>query len=260
MRIQNTLTKKDIQYIREIQRSNKEFAQFVVEGKKCCYELLSSNYKISYVVVNKDNKDDKFISNLITKIIEKQIDIFEVSNSIFSKLSDTITPQGIIAVVEKKENDIVLNEPFIVLDNVSDPGNVGTIIRTADWFGIKQIILLENCAGKYSSKVVRATMGSLFRIKIKMLNYFQFKQLIDNKKIKLFGAFLDAEQDLRDIKIKQDEPFGLIVGNEAHGISKEIEEITTNKFKIKGSGQAESLNVGIALGISLFHFCNQKNS
>ncbi len=253
----NKLTNKTLNLIKSLKRiSNNNENIFVVEGLKCCYELLKSDYNILFAVVNKKNKDDEFIKKLVRSFYYKGIEVFEVSNSIFLTLTSTVTPQGIIAIVEKKEDVFSFTESFVILDEVSDPGNVGTIIRTAEWFGINQIILLGNCANKYSTKVVRSTMGAFFRTKIKMIKYSQLNDLIKNyKNIRIFGAFLDAQTLLTSIHLNKDEIFGIVVGNEARGISKETEKIITNKFKIQGFGNSESLNVGIALGISLFYLC-----
>ena len=223
---------------------------FLAEGKKVCTELLSSNYKTTFIVINKDDIDSE-IEFLISDFHRKNIPIYETKKSIFENLCDAISPQGIIAIVEQKESQIISNSSFIALDNISDPGNVGTIIRTAEWFGIKQIILVGECANQYNPKVVRASMGSIFR-----MNFICTDNTVDIfrsnfDKMDIFAACLDADLELQNIiSLKE---FGLIVGNESRGISSFLDEIITSKFFIKGYGDAESLNVAIATGISLFH-------
>ena len=240
----------------KIPKHRKEKKIFLAEGKKVCFELLNSDYKTKFVVVNKDNIDFQ-IENLIKKFNKKNnFTIFEAKNSIFETLCDAKTPQGILAIAEMKPNDkenIVQNSSFVALDNISDPGNVGTIIRTADWFGIKQIFLLGNCANPYSPKVIRSSMGSTFKLNIFINGNFTniFEENFD--KISIFAASLDATEILQNIESAKN--FGLIVGNESRGISKFWDEIITKKFFIRGFGEAESLNVAIASGISLFHFC-----
>ncbi len=256
-----SFTKKLINLTQSLHRSVKrnESNLFLVEGKKNCKELQKSSYNIIYIVINKDIVDPE-INNLCEQFSKDKIKIYEVSGCIFQKLSHAVTPQGILAVVEQKKSFFSPFTSFIVLDEISDPGNVGTIIRTADWFGIKQVILLGECAGKYSPKVVRSTMGSFFRVEIIEISKDEFYQLYSDKlmNIRLLGAFLDADKVITDLKLNQNEVFGLVVGNESRGISGTLEKKITEKFKIPGNGEAESLNVGVALGISLFHLYNNK--
>lgn len=256
-----SFTKKLINLTQSLHRTVKrsESNLFLVEGKKNCKELQKSSYTIIYIVINKDIVDPE-INNLCEQFSKDKIKIYEVSDYIFQKLSHAVTPQGILAVVEQKKSFFSPSASFIVLDEIADPGNVGTIIRTADWFGIKQVILLGECAGKYSPKVVRSTMGSFFRVEIIELSKDEFNQLYFDKlmNIRLLGAFLDASKMITDVELTRNEVFGLVVGNEARGISDDLKKNITERFKIPGNGEAESLNVGVALGISLFHLYNKQ--
>jgi len=238
-------------FIKSLKKSKfrKEENLFLTEGKKLCAELFSSNFKTKFVVINKDEIDAE-IEILINNFHKKNIQIYETKNSIFENLCDAISPQGIIAVAEQKKSQIISNTSFIALDNISDPGNVGTIIRTAEWFGIKQIVLVGNCANPYSPKVVRSSMGSIFR-----MNFIYCENTVDIfrenfNQIDIFAASLDANFDLKEIVASKE--FGLIVGNETRGISSFFDKIITKKFLIKGFGKAESLNVAVATGVSLF--------
>ena len=231
----------------------KKYNRILVEGEKCCSELLYSNYKIDYFVVDA-NYLEKY--NTITEqATQKNIPIYQTKTNIFEKISDAKTPQGILAIAFPKVNNIFdKNKSFILMDNISDPGNVGTIIRTAEWFGIYQIILYGNGVYMYSPKIIRSTMGSIFRA-----NMFQIKDanLLKNylADISLYAASLDSKVEINDIKPSN--IFGLLVGNETRGISDDLKEYITESFYIKGYSQAESLNVAIATGISLFHFKNK---
>ena len=250
----------------------KEHQLFIAEGKKICNELLKSDYEVRFIIVNKDNINDLDMQSLINDFNQKQINIYVTSNSKFVNLCDADTPQGILAVVKMKfppitsttntsNSNISLtsNASFVALDNISDPGNVGTIIRTAEWFGIEQILLIGDCANQYNPKVVRSSMGSIFRTKIINLDNSTdilnntFKNFDNSNNFNIFAASLDATKILQDIKPTK--PFGLIVGNESRGISTFLNEIITQKFLIAGNGNAESLNVGIAAGIALYHLC-----
>ncbi|MPN11361.1 23S rRNA (guanosine-2'-O-)-methyltransferase RlmB [bioreactor metagenome] len=223
---------------------------FLAEGKKVCSDLLNSNYKTKFVIINNDDID-KEIYKLIDGFCKKGVTVYETKNNVFESLCDAVSPQGIIGVVEQRKYAPTPNESFVALDNISDPGNVGTIIRTADWFGVKQMILIGDCADMYNPKVVRSSMGSIFRMKLinadNTINVFTK----NFDKIEILAATLDAKLALTELNKKN--KFGLIVGNETRGISLFLEDVITQKFIINGYGTAESLNVAIATGISLFH-------
>ena len=248
-----TLSNNQAKFIKSLSNSNirKETNSFLVEGQKCCSELLNSNYLVSFIVINSDDTTNKN-NPIITEAQKRNIKIFQIKNSIFEKLCDTKTPQSVIAIAQIQSNSIFDNQSFIALDNVSDPGNVGTIIRTADWFGIKQIIFFDNSVDKYSPKVIRSSMGSIFRINIieEKDNYNILKKHFPA--IPIFAASLNGKIDLKSIHPTK--KFGLIVGNEARGISAKLNKFITQSIFIGGQGTAESLNVAVATGIALFHF------
>jgi len=249
------LTKTQATFIKSLSKSNnrKETDNILVEGVKCCLELINSKYKIAYFVINSDEKIAKN-ELIITKAQKRQIQIFQAKNSIFEALCDAKSPQDIIAIAKSNPNIITDNQSYIALDNVSDPGNVGTIIRTAEWFGIKQIILLGNCVDKYSPKVIRSSMGSIFRVNV--TNCVDNADILEKHftKIPLYAASLNGSIEIS--KLNPAKIFGLIVGNESRGISKQYEKYITKSFFIKGQSNVESLNVAVATGIALFHLCS----
>lgn len=227
---------------------------FLVEGEKLCGELLKSDF-IPEVVVIKDMPSQDIV-DLLEQFSEKAIPIYTTPKHVFDQMTDAKSPQSIVAVVHKKPMVLDPSEPFIAMDSISDPGNVGTIIRTAEWFGIKQIILGNETADIYNPKVVRSTMGSIFRV-----NYFEtddLPKLLKEKysKFKLFGASVHSETQLNKIKVPKN--YGLIFGNESRGISEEVSELLAEDFLIEGFGSAESLNVAVSVGISLYHFTMKK--
>lgn len=222
---------------------------FLVEGIKLCDELYESNYKIKFVIIK--NEASQTTIKLAEKFYQKKAPIYYTNDKTFERISDTVSPQDILAVVNFKEDDYLPNESFIALDQISDPGNIGTIIRTAEWFGFNQVILSESCTDKYNPKLVRATMGSLFRMKIITGINFEKSLKALFPKHELIGATLETKKYIESIKVKG--KFGLIFGNEAHGISKKVKEILTEEFIIPGKG-AESLNVAVSAGISMYYF------
>ena len=246
------LSNTQIKFIKSLtkSRTRKDTNRILIEGIKCCEELIKSKYEIDYLVINSDNKNIN-IDLIINEAQNKSLKIFQTKNSIFETLCDTKTPQGIIAIAISQPGSYTTNLSSVVLDNISDPGNVGTIIRTANWFGIKQIILYGNCADKYSPKVIRASMGAVFSMNIISIKNVDalFKHIAD---IPLYAASLDGTIEIK--KITPTKIFALIVGNESNGISPEFKENLIQSFYIEGSGDAESLNVSIATGIALFHF------
>jgi TrmH family RNA methyltransferase len=223
---------------------------FLVEGEKLCAELLKSDF-VPELIVIRDMPSAEII-DLLESFTEKAVPIYSTPKHVFDQMTDAKTPQAIVAVVHKKPMKLDVTKSFVALDAVADPGNVGTIVRTAEWFGIEQIILGNQTADIYNPKVVRSTMGSIFRI-----NYFEtddLATLLKEKypKFKLFGASLDSQNPLPKIKVPTN--FGLIFGNEAHGISPDVQKRLTSDFLIEGFGISDSLNVAVSVGISLYHF------
>ena len=171
--------------------------------------------------------------------------------NILEKISALSTPNSVLAIFEKRKPaiDFTLKKKItLALDNIQDPGNLGTIIRTADWFGIENIICNEATADMYNPKVVQSTMGSLARVSIIYTDLYAW--LKKAKSIKIYATALEGDS-INDLKAIKE---GIIViGNEANGISDEILKICTEKITISKIGKAESLNAGVATGIILSH-------
>lgn len=215
-----------------------EYKLFFIEGMKSIKEAINFNQEIEYVLYSPD-------------MIYYDLDIegIEVSKEILCKISDTVTPQGIVAVCKIKEEKIDVlkgKKKIVYLDKVQDPGNVGTIIRTADAFGIDGVVLSKECADIYSPKVVRSTMGSIFHLPvIRDVNVEELKKL----NMKIYSSSLNGNEEF-----KIEDNSILVIGNEGNGISDETKEITDEFIKIKMPGNAESLNASIAAGILMYEF------
>lgn len=207
---------------------------------KSLTEFLSSEYNVQSIYCLGDT-----IPNL-PKLSHKQ-KVFEVSNQILESISSLHTHQNVLAIVEIPQEEemfqINKNEIILVLDGIQDPGNLGTIIRTADWFGFKQIICSKNTVDTYNPKVVQATMGSLSRIKI---NYTDLNKLLSRCEAPILGTLLNGENIYQ---VQWPKSGFLVLGNEGNGISEEIASLLTNAITIPGSGQTESLNVAISAAI-----------
>ena len=237
------LSKSQISYIKSLHQKKyrKESGVFIIEGIKSIIEFINSSYKIHSIYYTA-----QYVSSLPKS--PANIKLFEVTNAELEKISTLQTPQGILALVnipaeQKIEPKSLSNSFSLVLDNVQDPGNFGTIIRTADWFGIKQIICSANTVEAYNPKTVQSTMGSLARINI---YYTDLNIFLNDVNLPIFGALLDGE----NIYTTNWGNEGLIIlGNEGHGIGADLIEKITTPVTIPNFGKAESLNVAVSAAI-----------
>ncbi|MBI5254339.1 RNA methyltransferase, partial [Candidatus Falkowbacteria bacterium] len=216
-------------------------------------EALNSGAEVILVVVEGNKRDEADIKKILGYCDIKNVQYEFCGRLDVDKIKTTDTFPGVLAIVSQPDvmiDDLLDGTPIICLDGVKDPGNLGTIIRTADWFGVKNIILSEDAVDPYNDKVVRSTMGSIFRV-----NIFESEGLVrtleDLKKrgYKMVSLEMNGEE-IRDREIK-DKKCVYVFGSESHGIRKELEKLTDKKYTIKGSGSAESLNVAVACGIVL---------
>lgn len=216
---------------------------FVVEGEKMVNELISSEFEIEFVFVVKE-----FSINYSEAI---QISVDEMKS-----ISSLATPSNYLAVVKQKiiTSKLNLKGLTIALDNIKDPGNLGTIVRTADWFGVNQIVCSNECVDVFNSKVIQATMGSIFRMNI---TYTELPDFFKNaKNIPVYGALLEGDNVYKNgIDAKNSI---LLMGSESFGINKELLPFITHKIMIPKFGLAESLNVAVATGV-LCSLYAQKN-
>lgn len=183
-----------------------------------------------------------------------------VTEKVFSGITDVTNPQGILAVIGKNTdiNEIDYNQNlFLVLDNIQDPGNMGTILRTADSINLKQIIVSKGTADCYNPKVVRSTMGAIFRVKV--IECEDLKKVVKEmkkRKIKVYATDLQTDKSIYDVDYKKS---AIVIGNEANGVSKEVLEIADEKIRIPMIGKTESLNAAVATGIILYEVVRKGN-
>ncbi|MER3329616.1 MAG: RNA methyltransferase, partial [Candidatus Kapaibacterium sp.] len=238
--------------IKSLYRKDKrlEHDLFIAEGIKLCEELIESEYEVIQVIV-RESPPQKIIE-LADEFNEMGIPIYSAPKHKFRQLVKQTSPEGIIAVVGLKELEFLPSQSFIALDGVSDPGNVGTILRTADWYGIKQVFLGAESADQFGPKVVRSSMGSVFRLKILYKeNLAEF--LKDNfSDVDIFAADSNAKTPIE--KLEHNGKFGIVFGSESHGLSKELDDLVKSKYVLQGIGSTESLNVAVSAGISLHYF------
>ena len=221
------------------QKKNREkYGLFVVEGEKIVLDFL-------------EKTEIKLHSLFSTKKINTSYNYDIISEKELSKVSSQKTPNKLIAIfhIPQKQKIITHKQIVLALDGINDPGNLGTIIRLCDWFGIKNIICSKNTVNCYNTKVVQSSMGSLGRVNI---IYTDLDFFLKNWKGNIFGAFLDGENISN---IKNEDEGVIIMGNEAKGISLEIQKLITKKITIPNKNKlVDSLNVAMATGIVLYEF------
>ncbi|WP_082233640.1 TrmH family RNA methyltransferase [Halobacillus massiliensis] len=218
--------------------------RFIIEGEHLVEEAAQSDWTMVEVIVS-----EGYEGQLHNKVNGS---IILVSEQVFKEASDTETPQGIAAVIEKKELTFK-NEPYtLLLDSIQDPGNLGTLIRTADAAGFKQVILGKGTVDVYNEKTVRATQGSLFHLSVLQGELEDvIPKLIDDG-IPVYAAALEGAKAFKEIEPSSSA--ALLLGNEGQGIADAYLQLSTEQVFIPIYGQAESLNVAIAGGILMYHF------
>ena len=230
------ITSKDNETIKHIRKLKEkkyrdEFGEYLIEGVKLINEAIQENCNIKTIVIC-DNCNKEAINQNSMYEIAKHECIY-VDEKVFNTITEVKNPQGILAVIEKnnKEKEINYKEDIIViLDNIQDPGNLGTILRTVDSVGLSQIILSKNSGDVYNSKVVRSTMGAIFRVNvIESENIANTVKELKKHKFTAIATTLDTNKSIYDITYKKT---AIIIGNEANGVSKEIQELADTKIKI----------------------------
>ncbi len=248
------LTKNQIKYYSSL--LNKKFRQqekkFIVEGIKLIAEALDSGFTSEIIIALKESAAENLLKQLNRKKISTEI----VKSADFEKLCDTKNPQGIIGVFHFRQQsamDFEHEKLIVALENISDPGNVGTIIRNCDWFGVKNILLSPDCAEVYNPKVIRASAGSVFHLNVFEEKDF-YKVLLEQKK----KGFMILSADLNGENLytyTHSQNVILVLANEANGPTKNLLDICDSKITIPRKGKAESLNVASASAVILSTLC-----
>jgi TrmH family RNA methyltransferase len=246
------LSSKIVKHINQLQEKKyrREFHEFVVEGYKGVGEALRYG-DVALVVVDGSRRDDEDIALCITLAEEQDIPVEFCGRKDIGDIKTTDTFPGILAVVDSFEYTLtdLSSGPIIALENVKDPGNLGTIIRTAEWFGITNVIISENSVDEYNPKVVRSTMGSIFRVKT-YRTHSLYKELQELKSAEGYRILsLDLTGKPLPASISKSAHTIFLFGSESQGLSPELEELVDVRYTIPGKGKAESLNLAIATGI-----------
>lgn len=262
MRKIESLSNDIVKYIKSLnnKKNRDKDCKYIIEGYRLVVDALINNQNIDTILVSESVDRSKV--DEISKLIEKSehgAAIYEVTDKIIEAITDTKTPQGIVAIINKKVYNLnnLLNEckKIVVLDRVQDPGNLGTIIRTADAFGVELIVAIKGTVDMYSPKVVRASMGSIFHVPVM---YADDTTILFNE-LKTSGheiitTHLNATQSINEADISDKTVF--VVGNEGSGVSDEVCSFSDKLVKIPMKGRAESLNVSIAASIVMYYMMN----
>lgn len=245
------VSKSSVKYIQSLQQKKfrDEYGVFVAEGPKVVPELVATQtfqlmalYGTSQWLLEQENNRMEISSGVI----------FEISQAELERMSGLKSPNSCLAIFRKKETipPVPTDSLILMLDELQDPGNLGTIIRTADWFGVKQIICSPETTDCYNPKVVQSTMASLGRVEV----YYQdLREWLTPRQDKILLC-----SSLQGVPLSDIEPAAnqvLVIGNESKGVNASLLAIATELISIPKIGEAESLNAAVATGIMLSHFC-----
>lgn len=250
------ITSKDNSKIKEIKKlKEKKYRKtaFIVEGIKMLKEAISEKAEIDTIIIREDTElDFKLDSELEKKVIH-------VTQNVFETISDVVSPQGVLVVINKKIEDNKINQYadyILALDGIQDPGNLGTIIRTADSANIKQILVSKDTVDSYSPKVVRSTMGAIYRVKIiECENLAKALKSLQTTGFEIVATDLHTDKSIYDMNYNKKI---VVIGNEANGVTQEIRELSNYRVKIPMLGKTESLNAAVATGIMIYEYVRQK--
>lgn len=259
------ISSKDNELIKHIKKlkdkkHRDESNEYIIEGVKLIEEAVKENARIKKIIVCEDTTRTYEIPTHIMYEIAKYECVY-VTDKIFASITQVTNPQGIMAIIEKSDTDAQIDytqDIIVALDDVQDPGNLGTILRTVDSIGLNQIIVSKGTADAFNSKVVRSTMGAIFRVKIiEVENLPQAIKEMRKHHFKLMVTSLQTENSIYDIQFNKKI---IVIGNESNGVSKEIQEMADEKAKIPMLGKTESLNASVAAGVVMYEYVRQKLS
>lgn len=251
------LTKTTIKHLNQLQQKKyrAEFKEYIVEGIKGVQEALASSAEVLLVIMDGSLRDEPEMKDIALAAEKEGVQVEFCGRKDIGEIKTTDTFPGVLAVVAQNDwglDQLADGSPIIALDGLKDPGNLGTIIRTADWFGVHNILLGPESVDPYNPKAVRSTMGSLFRVRL-----FESSNLKHSLSVlKDRGGYTAAGLDMSGTPLPPADLLKVIgpktvfvFGSESHGVSPELASELTQRYTIPGKGGAESLNVAIAAAI-----------
>ncbi len=267
MSIYSHISQEQLKYHRKLLQKKYRQAEhkFIIEGVHLVEEALDSDWHVEALLVDEEFLKKNTADNLILKAKKNNIEVFQVSEREIEKLSDAVTAQGIVGIVRMKMEmadrfwqSLQTQSVIVALDSVADPGNLGTILRTCDWFGVDGVLLSEDTVDLYNPKVLRATMGAVFHVPI--LTGVGLSSIVLKAQQNGFKVLVTSAKGgiaLKDLCIP--DKTLLIFGNESAGVSQELLNLADQTITISRVGKAESLNVAVSCGIVLQKLRNGNN-
>ena len=258
------LSKEKLKQIMKLKtkKGRKQRGMFLIEGLKLCEEAVGSGWWMETVLFTSSFEEKPTGKRLLRRLRGLGADLIQARTQDLAKLSETVTAQGIICVGRIKDlglKELWRKKPKVILglDHVGDPGNVGTLIRTADAFGVDAVILSENSAESLNPKVVRSTMGSIFHLEI-VDDVDLEKAVIDMKRRRFRIIGTNAKEGKTPDELKPWDKICLLVGSEPEGLSKNLLKLSDEIVRVPACGKAESLNVAVAGGILLYEVTRKR--
>lgn len=257
------ITSKDNDFVKHIKKlKEKKYRdinkEYIIEGIKLIKEAIEEKAEIKQIIICEDC--DK--ADIIPKELMYEIAKYEcvyVNKKIFNTLTDVVNPQGILAIIGRSDNKNQIDymqDIIVALDDIQDPGNLGTILRTVDSVGLTQILVSKGTADVFNPKVVRSTMGAIFRVKIiECEDLMQTLKEVKKHKFEVVVTSLQTTKSFYEVNYNKKI---IVIGNEANGVEKQIQEMAENKVIIPMLGKTESLNASVATGIMLYEYVRQK--
>ena len=245
------ITKNQIKFLRSLSQKKYRIQsqKFLVEGKRIVKELIQSSALIDQIYVS----EDFIIKNADFILFDSNITYEIISNDVISKIKTTDSSQEVFAISFINNSfDLQIQTPILVLDNISDPGNLGTLLRSASWYGINNVLVSSKSVDIYNPKVVRSAMGAHFHItNLHQLSEEKIRSILNDESINIIAATLNGSS------YKNFDPsnnWALILGNEAHGVTESMLNIANDQVSIPKLGNMESLNVGVAGSVLIDRF------
>ena len=243
--------------MKEINSLNNEYIKYLFKLKEKKFRNQEKKFIIEgYHLVNEAYKANVLKEILVTNEINEYNDIpkIKVTEPIINKLSTTVNPQNILGICEIKDNKEITGNKILLLDNINDPGNLGTLIRSSLGFNISTIVLSPDCVDLYNEKVIRATQGGIFKVNIIIDDLEKVIKKLQDNNIKVFGTSLESSKFLQEFKTVN--KYAILLGNEANGVKDKLLKLTDENIKIEINEQLESLNVAVAGSIIMYYFDN----
>lgn len=238
-----------------------EVGRFVIEGVRFVEEALGAGVEIHQIFFTEKARENSRGADLLELAASRNIPLHEVTDGVMKKLSDTETPQGVLAVLQMpvwSAEEVSLKGLGLLIDGVQDPGNMGTILRTAHAAGVKQVWVTTGTVDIYNPKTLRSTMGSIFHLQVVPTTAEEFLQLATSNKWQMVVADVGGQEPYYGVDMLQ--PTVIVVGSEARGPSDVLVQKNHKVVYIPMPGQAESLNVAIAAGILMFEAVRQQEA